>query len=164
MRRKRDVRSITLTLSWRRPLSYRNQSIDLLCKSMNWFLYDNGPSHERVKPTLKLAPKQIVIHCGTNNLKEAETVAKIFTKTYKRLQDLVWSQKKSLLTKKRNRWIKCQKSMEKRTLHSFYKQPFAGVLQNSLKACNFIKKRSQNRCFPVNIAKFLRTALFIEHL
>ena len=25
-----------LTLSWRRPLSYRNQSIDLL-----WFLYDN---------------------------------------------------------------------------------------------------------------------------
>ena len=24
-----------------------------------------------------------------------------------------------------------------------------------LKACNFIKKRPQNRCFPVNIAKFL---------
>ena len=24
-----------------------------------------------------------------------------------------------------------------------------------LKACNFIKKRHQNRCFPVNIAKFL---------
>ena len=29
-----------LYLSWRRPLSYRNQSIDLLCKSMDWFLYD----------------------------------------------------------------------------------------------------------------------------
>ena len=35
-----------LTLSWRRPLSYRNQSIDLLSK---WFLYDNGLRHERDK-------------------------------------------------------------------------------------------------------------------
>ena len=32
-----------LTLSWRRPLSYRNQSIDLLR-----FLYGNGLRHERV--------------------------------------------------------------------------------------------------------------------
>ena len=32
------------------PLSYRNQSIiDLLCKSMDWFLYDNGLRHERVE-------------------------------------------------------------------------------------------------------------------
>ena len=38
-----------LTLSWRRPLSYRNQSIDLLRKLMDWFLYDNGLRHERVK-------------------------------------------------------------------------------------------------------------------
>ena len=30
-----------LTLSWRRPLSYRNQS--------DWFLYDNGPRHERIE-------------------------------------------------------------------------------------------------------------------
>ena len=37
-----------LTLSWRRPLSYRNQSVDLLRKSMDWFLYDNGLLHERV--------------------------------------------------------------------------------------------------------------------
>ena len=27
-------------------LSYRSQSIDLLCKSVDWFLYDNGPRHE----------------------------------------------------------------------------------------------------------------------
>ena len=40
---------VYLTLSWRRPLSYRNQSIDLLRKSMDWFLYDNGLRHERVK-------------------------------------------------------------------------------------------------------------------
>ena len=42
----------SLTLSWRRSLSYRNQSNDLLCKSMDWFLYDNGPRHERVKEHL----------------------------------------------------------------------------------------------------------------
>ena len=38
-----------LTLSWRSPLSYRNQSIDLRSKSMDWFLCDNGLRHERVK-------------------------------------------------------------------------------------------------------------------
>ena len=37
-----------LTLSWGRPLSYRNQFIDLLHKSMDWFLYDSGLRHERV--------------------------------------------------------------------------------------------------------------------
>ena len=36
-----------LTLSWWRPLSHRNQSIDLLCKLMDWFLYDNSLRHER---------------------------------------------------------------------------------------------------------------------
>ena len=39
---------INLTLSRRGPLSYRNQSIDLLCKSMDWFLYDSGLRLERV--------------------------------------------------------------------------------------------------------------------
>ena len=34
-----------------------------------------------------------------------------------------------------------------------------------LEACNFVKNRFQHRCFPVNIAKVLRTAfLAIEHL
>ena len=37
----------SLTLSWRRSLPYRNQSIDLLCKSMHWFLYDRDFLHER---------------------------------------------------------------------------------------------------------------------
>ena len=40
---------ISLNLSWRRPLSYWNQSIDLHRKSMDWFLYDNSLGHERVK-------------------------------------------------------------------------------------------------------------------
>ena len=30
-------------------LSYRNQPIDLRSKSMDWFPYDNGRRHERVK-------------------------------------------------------------------------------------------------------------------
>ena len=38
-----------VTLSWRKPLSYRNKSIDLQSKSIDWFLYDNGLRHERVK-------------------------------------------------------------------------------------------------------------------
>ena len=29
----------------------------------------------------------------------------------------------------------------------------------SLQACNFVKKRFQHRCFPVNIAQFLRIAI-----
>ena len=37
-----------LTLSHLRPISYKNQSIDLLCKSMDWFLYDIGLRRERV--------------------------------------------------------------------------------------------------------------------
>ena len=40
-----------LTLSRKRPLSYRNQSIDLQSKSMDWFLYDNGLFLERVNNT-----------------------------------------------------------------------------------------------------------------
>ena len=38
------------------------------------------------------------------------------------------------------------------------------VQQVFLKAYNFIKKRLQHRCFPVKIAKCLRTGFFIEHL
>ena len=52
---------ICLTLSWRRPLSYRNQSIDLLCKSVDWFLYENGLRHERLN---------IFILCYWNSLRE----------------------------------------------------------------------------------------------
>ena len=35
------------------------------------------------------------------------------------------------------------------------------ILSNvsGLKACNFVKKRLQHRCFPVKFAKFLRTPL-----
>ena len=54
-----------LTLSWRRPLSYRNQS---------WFLYDNGLRHERVKLKLLILEQfscwflnnfHVRIHCNS---------------------------------------------------------------------------------------------------
>ena len=35
---------LTSSLSWRRSLSYRNQSIDFLCKSKYCFLYDSWKS------------------------------------------------------------------------------------------------------------------------
>ena len=38
-----------LTLSWRRSLSYRNQSNDLQSISMGWFLYDRDLRHKRVQ-------------------------------------------------------------------------------------------------------------------
>ena len=42
-----------LTLSCRRFQSYRHQSIDLHCKSMDWFLYDRDLCHEGVKERLE---------------------------------------------------------------------------------------------------------------
>ena len=38
-----------LTVSWQRSLTYSNQPTDLLCISMDWFLYDRILHHERVK-------------------------------------------------------------------------------------------------------------------
>ena len=38
----RYVRNFSMTGS----ISYRNQSIDLLCKSMDWFIYDRDFRHE----------------------------------------------------------------------------------------------------------------------
>ena len=39
---------VDLTLSWRRSLSYRNKSIDMQSKSMDWFLFNWYLRHERV--------------------------------------------------------------------------------------------------------------------
>ena len=82
---------------------------------------------------------------------------------------------------------KLQNLISRKSGSPFQKQPFADVLQCRcsekwrnirrktpaleslfnkvpvLQACNFIKMKLQQRCFPANIAKFLRTAFFIEH-
>ena len=62
---KRLILESSLTLSWRRPISYRNQSIDLLGKSMDWFLYDIGLCHERVNNLKKgISRSQIFFKIG----------------------------------------------------------------------------------------------------
>ena len=48
----------------------------------------------------------------------------------------------------------------------YQKTPALGSLFNTiagLLACNFIKRRLQDSCFPVNIGKFLRTA-FLQNI
>ena len=56
-----DHRRKELTLSWRRSLTCRNKSIDLLCKWMGWFLYDRGLRHERVKRYFQPRPLLAVL-------------------------------------------------------------------------------------------------------
>ena len=51
----------------------------------------------------------------------------------------------------------------------FQEEPPDVLYKKSLRACNFVKKRLQHRCFPVNYAKFLRNIcerllLHYEHL
>ena len=41
------------SLSWRRSISYKKQSIDFQSKSMDWFLYDRGPRRERINTPRK---------------------------------------------------------------------------------------------------------------
>ena len=48
----REPVRVELTLSLRRSLSHRNQSIYLQSKSMDWFLYYRDVRHERVKVTV----------------------------------------------------------------------------------------------------------------
>ena len=60
-----------LTLSWRNFLSYRNQSIDLLCKSTDRFLYDRDLRHKRVKTHLTPWPiilRKPVLACHKTEL------------------------------------------------------------------------------------------------
>ena len=54
---------LVLTLLWRRSLSCRNQSTDLLCKPMGWFLYDRDIRHERDK-YLNSCCKSLVTYGG----------------------------------------------------------------------------------------------------
>ena len=74
--------------------------------------------------------------------------------------------------------IKLQNLISRILVPPIQKQPFADVLQNRCFQCyviitgkylcwslfliNFIKKKLHHRCFPVNIATFLRKVFFIE--
>ena len=58
----------------------------------------------------------------------------------------------------------CVKSVQIRTKKTPYLDTFHAAKVAGVKAFNFIKKRLQHRCFPMNIAKFSGTDFFIEHL
>ena len=75
---QKQANKTSLTLSWRRPLSYRLQSTNLGSKSMDKFLYDNGLRHERVKcashsnsdqkNSVKKIRKKKWLICGTSKI------------------------------------------------------------------------------------------------
>ena len=76
MQKKAKNRSIGETLTINslvtEPLSFKHQSIDLWCKSMDWFLYDIDHRHERVKWMRSCTLKQKIL------IKNAE----VYTKRY----------------------------------------------------------------------------------
>ena len=85
-----------LTLSWRRPLSYRNQSMDLLRKLMDWFLYDNGLHHEGLS-YIKNLPKLVFFylvnqgtHISQNCLDPAIMSNRMRTPNKKKIEQFRW--------------------------------------------------------------------------
>ena len=73
----------SLTLSWRKSLLYRNQSTDLLCKSIDWFLYDKNLLRERFK--LYFLPELLPEVLNISNLQEFESRICIYTEPELRL-------------------------------------------------------------------------------
>ena len=49
LKKQINVKKDAINSFMREFLSYKNLSIDFLCKSMNWFLYDRDLRHRRVK-------------------------------------------------------------------------------------------------------------------
>ena len=84
---KSIVRENQLILSWRRPLSYRTL---LLRKLMDWFLYDNGLRHEKVKKKKKAQLRSIIKYIASKNVIRFVTrrcsVKKAFLKTLQNSQ------------------------------------------------------------------------------
>ena len=94
-----------LTLSWRRSLSYRNQFIDLLCKSMDWFLHDRNLRHERVKGS-----KLMLIHKWYQYIKSS--CIKVYGTRYVKIRIYTWLVRvvrfvlqKANSAKKRSPWV-----------------------------------------------------------
>ena len=161
-----------LTLSWRRPLSYRNQSIDLLWKSVDWFLYDNGLRHERVKFLYMItasAMKELMFTYCCTDLK-IRVNSTIVAAPWIIFVPYIQTCNQDLLPTSTDAVVRSC-SVEK---------VFLEVLKNSqentcvrisffnkvadLSPATLLKKRLWHMCFPVNFAKFVRTLFFTEHL
>ena len=83
-------------------LSCRNQFIDLLCKSMVWFLYDRSLRHKRVKPTS-------LQHCKVITFRQTKNASSKFVLTMTQHKnenkyDYVWQ-----ITLKIQHWVKILK-------------------------------------------------------
>ena len=59
----------SLTLSWQRSLSYQNQSIDFLCKSVDWFLDNRDLRHERFNKSLLKSKILFLFHYKCKHFK-----------------------------------------------------------------------------------------------
>ena len=70
---------MTLTLSQRRSISYRNQSIDLQSKSIDWFLYDIGLRHERVKLAISVCFALYLRNCRSYHQDFDNDICKCFS-------------------------------------------------------------------------------------
>ena len=125
---KSIVRENQLILSWRRPLSYRTL---LLRKLMDWFLYDNGLRHEKVKKKKKSSVKKYYkVHC--------------LQKCYSFCHPQVFC-KKGILKN-------FAKFTEKHQCQRLFFNKVAG-----LKPTILFKENFWCRCFLVNFVKFQRT-------
>ena len=111
---------MTLTLSWRRPLSYRKQSIDLLPKSMDWFLYDKGLRHERVKQFFTDESHLLYSTCNENYFWVSNTYileSCVFQNSdQKKLRQSKWLMTKGISKMKTSFWLPL-------SLNCFYKNP-----------------------------------------
>ena len=75
---------------------------------------------------------------------------------------LVSTKGRTYLNRSSHRRCSIKKSCSKKFRNIHRKTPVLESLFNKvaeLKACKFIKKKLQRRCFPVNIAKFLRAPI-----
>ena len=70
-----------LNLSWWRSLLYRNQSIDLQNKSMDWFLQDKNLRHERANALL--------LACIQSNSNDCDKMIDIYESKYQRRMLLI---------------------------------------------------------------------------
>ena len=124
-----------LTFSWRKPLSYRNQSIDLQSKSMYWFLYDDGLRLKRVNRNTWIKKRAQYRLQLPKNIFSVWTICALqkqpFAQTFFKIEVL---KKFAVVTEK---------------APVSQKRPEEPAIS--------LKRDYQHRCFPLNIANFLIT-------
>ena len=124
-----------LTLSWRRSLSYWNQSIHLLCKPMDCFYMILTSAMKELKLVEYIRELLESLHCW--NLRNSRP--EVFCK-------------EAVL-----------RSFTKFTGKHLYQSLFFNKA-TGLRSSTLLKKRLWDRCFPVNFVKFLRIPFLTEYL